>query len=238
LVAAALAAGCTSAVSKPAVPAAAHVWNKQWTNIFDGKTLANWKVTGFDDHGAVTVAGGRLVLAMGKGDLTGVTWTDGDLPKLNYEISLEAQRLDGEDFFCGLTFPVKDSCISLIVGGWGGTLVGLSCLDGYDAANNETTHIQTFEKNKWYSIQVRITDKLIMAWIDDEQVVDASLTRRDENDKIDYRRISVRSEVEDSQPLGLAAWRTKAAVRNLRIRLLTDAEIAAAEKAAADRIGL
>jgi hypothetical protein len=222
----------------PVVPAvAAPTWGKEWINIFDGKTLTNWKPTPFDETGKVEVADGQIILGRGKGDMTGVTWSDGDLPKLNYEIALEAKRVEGDDFFCGLTFPIKNSCMSLIVGGWGGTLVGLSCLDGYDASNNETTHMQTFEMNQWYRIRVRVTDKLVEAWIDDEQVVEGALMRHDVDDKMVYRRISVRSEVEASQPMGVAAWRTKAAVRGLRLRLLTDAEIAAAEKVAADKQG-
>ena len=36
------------------------------------------------------------------------------------------------------------------------------------------------------------------------------------------RKISVRSEVELSQPLGIAAWRTKAAIRNIRVRSLPE----------------
>ena len=70
--------------------------------------------------------------------MTGVTYQGKDLPRTDYEIRLEAQRIDGTDFFCGLTFPVHDAHLSLIVGGWGGSLVGLSSLDGKDASRNET----------------------------------------------------------------------------------------------------
>ena len=209
----------------------------QWVNVFDGKTLKDWKATAFEDCGKVTAGDGELRITMGKGDLTGVTWTGGALPKTNYEIALEARRIEGEDFFCGLTFPVKDNCISLIVGGWGGPVVGLSSLDGYDAYNNETTRLMTFERDRWYKIRVRITDTLIAAWIDDEQMVECKLTRG-EDDKPVWRRVSVRSEVDLSQPFGLAAFRTTAGLRDIRVRLLTDAEVAAQEKAAADKIGV
>ena len=57
----------------------------------------------------------------------------------DYEVTLEAMRVDGNDFFCGMTFPAgKDPC-TLIVGGWGGTVVGLSSINGMDASENETT---------------------------------------------------------------------------------------------------
>jgi hypothetical protein len=227
-----LAGGCTSSgtVGSSGKADKSADAEKGWTRVFDGQTLAGWKVTDFEDHGAVRVADGQLIFEIGKGDLTGVTWTGGRLPHMDYEISLEAMRLDGEDFFCGLTLPVKDSCLSLIAGGWGGTVVGLSCLDGYDAYNNETTYMKTFENKKWYRFSVRVTAAKVGVWIDGEQVVDGKLTRLEEDNKIVNRQISVRYEVERSQPLGLAAYRTKAAVRNVRYRMLTPAEIAAAGK--------
>src|SRR4030095_13557208 len=104
--------------------------------LFDGKTLTGWALTDFAGHGTVGVEARKL--ALGSVIMTGVNWTS-DIPRMNYEISLEAMRVDGSDFFCGLTFPVGEDPCSLIVGGWGGGVVGLSSLDGEDAANNETT---------------------------------------------------------------------------------------------------
>jgi hypothetical protein len=65
-------------------------------------------------------------------NLTGVTGT-GEVPAGDYEIELQAMRLAGSDFFCGLMFPVQTDHCSLIVGGWGGALVGLSSLNFHDA---------------------------------------------------------------------------------------------------------
>jgi hypothetical protein len=180
----------------------------EWKNLFDGKTLAGWKVTDFAGRGEVNVKDGRIILE--SGSMTGITWTN-DLPRMNYEISLDAMRVEGGDFFCGLTFPVgKDPC-SLIVGGWGGGVVGLSSLDGQDAANNETTKYMMFETGKWYQIRLRVTPTKIEAWIDAEKVVDATTTDR---------TISIRIEVEESKPLGIASWSTTAALRNLKLRRL------------------
>src|SRR5262247_2068084 len=75
----------------------------EWKSLFDGKTLAGWKVTDFAGRGEVNVKDGRIILE--SGSMTGVTWTN-DLPRMNYEISLDAMRVEGSDFFCGLTFPV------------------------------------------------------------------------------------------------------------------------------------
>ena len=52
------------------------------------------------------VKDGQILLHFGS-EMTGITWT-GELPRIDYEIKLEAMRVDGTDFFCGLTFPVGD----------------------------------------------------------------------------------------------------------------------------------
>src|ERR1039458_8713934 len=124
-------------------------WSGEWTPLFDGKTLTNWAVTDFAGHGPVSVASGQINIGMGA-ELSGINWTNGTLPKTDYEISLEAIKVDGGDFFCGLTFPVADSSCSLIIGGWGGGVIGLSSLDGNDASENETTRSKALETGHWY----------------------------------------------------------------------------------------
>ena len=190
-----------------------------WQSLFDGESLGKWKETDFGNQDAVGVQAGCIVLRMGGADLSGVTWT-GDLFHMNYEIELEAKRVAGNDFFCGLTFPVGEACCSLIVGGWGGTLVGLSSIDNMDASENETTSQKTFETGRWYAIRLRVSAKRIRAWIDNKQVV---------NIHTEGRKIGVRYEVEASRPLGIAAWNTQAALRKIRIRALSTVEIEAPE---------
>ena len=99
-----------------------------WTDCFDGRSLASWEVTDFGGQGPVAVQGGSLELGFGS-PLTGVTFT-GTPPAGSYELEVCAARLEGRDFFCGLTFPVRDGHLTLVLGGWGGSLVGLSSLDG------------------------------------------------------------------------------------------------------------
>ena len=146
---------------------------------------------------------------MGDG-CTGITWKD-SFPKVNYEISLEAKRIMGIDFFCGLTFPVNDDFCSFIVGGWAGAVVGLSNIDGLDASENETTTLMRFTKNEWYKIKLRVTPEKIETWINGEKIVD-----------IPYqgRKIGVRPEIELSCPLGIATWKTTGAVRNIYLKTL------------------
>ena len=180
-------------------------------SLFDGKTLGHWKVTDFGGQGEVHIQDGAIIMDTGN-DMTGVHWT-GPLVRMNYEITLEAMRVEGSDFFCGLTFPVGDNPCSLILGGWGGTVCGLSNIDYYDAANNETTRVVSFENGKWYHVRLRVTPDKIEAWLDDNKLVDVVTTGR---------KISIRPEVDLSQPLGIATWRTKGAVRNIRLKKLAD----------------
>ncbi|MCE9525632.1 MAG: DUF1080 domain-containing protein [Planctomycetales bacterium] len=187
----------------------------EWKSLFDGKELGKWKSTDFGGQGEVKVEKGELILEMGE-PLTGVTWQKKDeLPTDNFEITLEAMKMKGDDFFCGLTFPCRKSHCSLICGGWGGGVVGISSINNFDASENETTKYQEFKKDKWYKIRVRVADDKIQAWIDDDQLVDVEL-----KDK----KISTRFEVDVSQPLGISAYRTKASLRNIKIRKLEPGE--------------
>ncbi len=181
-----------------------------WERLFDGKALGHWKSTPFGGEGEVRAEEGRIVLEMGS-NMTGVTWQGPALPAMDYEVRLEAARLDGSDFFCALTFPVGEHPISFVVGGWGGGTVGLSSLDGMDASENDTSQFMSFEKGRWYRIRARVTKSKIETWIDDKRVADVE-TRG--------RRISIRPECDLSRPLGVASYSTKAALRNIEIRRL------------------
>ena len=110
----------------------------------------DWRPTKFSGQGAVKAENGTIVLAAGN-DLTGVTWAGAALPTTNYELTLQAMRVEGNDFFAGITFPVDKSFCSLILGGWGGTVVGLSSINDLDASENSTSQSMVFEKQRWYT---------------------------------------------------------------------------------------
>ena len=120
-----------------------NVTEQAWVSLFDGKTIDGWERTNFGGEGDITVEDGAITLDYGA-DLTGVH-RDWPLQRMNYEVELEAKKVEGGDFFLGLTFPVGDEqdC-SLILGGWGGGVCGLSCIDSYDASENETTDYRHF----------------------------------------------------------------------------------------------
>ena len=194
------------ASSPPATPATKE---SAWKSLFDGRSLESWKVTNFGGEGEVSVQDGAMQLDFGS-SLTGVTYV-GDFPRMNYELSLEAKRVAGIDFFCGLTFPVNENYCSFIVGGWAGTVVGLSSIDGLDASENETTRYMNFDLNRWYKIRVQVTPTHIDAWIDNERVV---------HQNIEGRRVSTRNEVVLSKPMGICAWETRSALRKIQVRKL------------------
>ena len=184
---------------------------EKWQPLFNGKDLDGWKVTDFGGEGEVEVAEKSLIINMGQ-PMSGITWSKKDPPhKIDYEIRLEAKRVAGTDFFVGLTFPVKDSHCSLIAGGWGGGVIGLSSINDFDASENGTTQYQEFKKDQWYKFRLRVEADRIQGWIDDKQVIDQELKDV---------RVSTRIEVDDSKPLGLSTYETKAAIRNFEIRAL------------------
>ena len=187
-----------------------------WKPLFDGTTLAGWESTPFGGEGQVSVEDGVIRLERGS-ELSGITWQK-DFPTEGYAITLEASRVDGYDFFCGLTFPIAEEPCSFIVGGWGGGVVGLSSIDGADAAHNDTTEWKEFKTGQWYRITVEVGKDAIRCWIDDEMLVDQP--RGD-------HEFSIRPEVFLSKPLGLSCYGTVAAFRDLRYRLLDSTEAAA-----------
>jgi Domain of Unknown Function (DUF1080) len=181
-----------------------------WKSLFDGKSLAGWQITEFAARGMVSCESGVVNVNMGDG-LSGINWTN-DAPKVNYEVALDAMRVQGSDFFCGLTFPVKDSYCSLILGGWGGAVTGLSSIDGEDASENQTTQFIKFDSGRWYRVRVRVTEKKIEAWLDEKKIVDLETAGR---------QISLRfGDIEQSKPLGIATYQTTAALREIKMRRL------------------
>ena len=180
-------------------------------SLFNGKNLDGWKVTDFGGEGEVRVEDGQIIMRMGQ-PLTGVTLADGSkLPTDNYEVSLQAMKRKGDDFFCALTFPVRDSHASFVVGGWAGTVVGLSSINGLDASENETTQYEKLDHNKWYQVRVRVADGKIECWLNDKSMVDVEL---------EGKRINTRIEVDPNKPLGICCYNTETGLKDIKIKRL------------------
>lgn len=187
---------------------------KEWV-LFDGKSLGAWETVDIGGSGTVELEGDVMIINQGD-SLSGVVYKKpADLPLINYEISLEAKRLQGVDFFCGLTFPVGDlkKSATLICGGWGGSVTGISSIDDFDAANNNTGSYQKYEDDKWYKIRLRVTAENLGAWLDDKQIIDQDITGR---------KISLRpGPIESYAPLAISTYNTTAAIRNVKVKAVT-----------------
>jgi hypothetical protein len=202
----------------------------EWKTLSDGTSLKDWKITEFGGEGAVEVQDGAILLPQGS-ELTGIHWAGAPLAKRNYELVLEAKKIDGSDFFCGVVFPVGDSFCSFVVGGWGGGVVGLSAVDGLYAVDNETATYDSFDRNRWHKIRLRVSDQHIQAWItkandkgefkDEKRVVNLATTGK---------KLSVHPAVDLSKPLGISCFSTVAAVKNIRFRELSKDEAAEVPK--------
>jgi hypothetical protein len=203
----------TKALAAALALASAAVAQTGWHSLFDGKSLAGWRETAFSGGGPVRVEGGVLVVGPGK-PLAGVTFT-GEFPRIDYEVRFEAARRQGSDFFASLTFPVGDSFCTWVTGGWGGDIVGLSSIDGWDASDNETRSYYTFETGRWYAFRIQVTAARISAWIDDRQIV---------NVEIAGRAIGLRyGEIKLSAPFGFASYNTSGMLRKIEYRTLAQA---------------
>ena len=180
-------------------------------SLFNGKNFDGIHVIKerfYSDAGKVEVVDGTIQL--GKGDPgTGIRFDYEAIPKINYEMELTARRVEGDDFFCGLTFPVKEKHCTLILGGWGGKVTGLSNLDSFAAIENGTTDVFEFEQKKWYKVKLKVTEKVIQAWIDEKQIVDIETGNH---------KFSIWWEQEPASPLGITSWNTKSQLKELKLK--------------------
>jgi hypothetical protein len=184
-----------------------------------GNDLAGFKVIEeMKDHGPVALKEGVLTLGPGM-PLTGIAYAGkpAELPVKDYEVTFEARRVSGSDFFAALTFPVRDikTCATFVIGGWGGQCVGISSLNYLSADENETTNWVEFETNRWYRFRLEVRENALKGWIDDKAIFDVST---------EGRKISMRfGDIELCQPLGLASYLTEGQVKGLQIRKLPPA---------------
>ena len=189
------------------------VLGKQKPNpaLFNGTDLSGWEITDYAGGGAVTVKDGEIHFAQGE-LITGIHLAHDKIPRTNFELEAEAMKVDGDDFFCAITFPVGETYATFVPGGWGGTVVGISSIDGLDAAENETATFMKFEKNQWYHFRVRVAGEKIQCFLDDKLAVDLPLADR---------QIALRpGPIELSVPIGIASFQCISKVRNVKLRTI------------------
>lgn len=180
-----------------------------WHPLLRGEALAGWTVTDFGGQGAVKFADDEVQFDMGS-PLTGITWTR-DFPTADYELEVQFARTLGNDFPLGLTFPVGDSHLTLVLGGWGGAVCGLSSLDGLDAANNATRTLRAFPRDSRHDLRLAVRRERVQVWLDGAPFLDADLRGH---------TLGLRPEMLLSRPLGCASYNTAATLRGLRWRPL------------------
>lgn len=204
---------CLVAVAAGSISACRPPQPSEWKLL--GSELAHaWKKAGIPGEGAFTILHGAIRLEPGQ-PMTGTrfdAWQTYKLPVTRYVIEYEAMRVEGNDFFGTVTFPVQDSHVSLIIGGWGGTLVGISSIDDMDANENNTRGNAYFKNNTWYKVRVEVRDEDLRAWIDSKLFVNTSL----KGHKLGLRP----GDIEKCVPFGFASYETRAHVRAVTIRRL------------------
>ena len=196
-------------MSKPAA-------GRQHWDLLSPEQIQHWKPTDVPDEGRALVNAGEVVLEPG-GPLTGLRyghWQEEGMPVRDYAISFEATRVEGSDFFAAVTFPVRniDTCATLVIGGWGGGLVGISSIDGQDAAENSTRGEHAFENGKAYRFRLEVRENELKAWIEDRLVINVSTQGRALGLRPGY--------IEKCAPFGLATYSTTGRIRNLRVETL------------------
>ena len=184
--------------------------------LFNGKSLDDWESVDIGGSGVVELEGGLMIINQGESVSGAIYKKAATLPTTNYEITLEAKRLQGVDFFVGLTFPVGDlkTCATLVCGGWGGSVTGISSINNLDASENNTSSYQRYKDDQWYAVKLRVTPKNLSAWVDDKQVID---------EDIEGKKVSVRpGPIENYLPLSLTTFNTTAAIRNIKLTPVTE----------------
>jgi hypothetical protein len=185
--------------------------------LLGGGLDAGWAAAGIPEEGPVAVKAGVLRIGAGL-PMTGARfagdWEALDLPCIDYALTFEARRVDGQDFFATCTFPVGaiDHCVSLVAGGWGGGLVGISNIDHLDASENTTRGEMSFDNGQWYRFRIEVREDDLQVWINGAPMVNVS---------IKGRHLSLRSgDIDRCAPLGFATWRTTGEIRAVALQRL------------------
>jgi len=186
-------------------------------SLSSSELQSQWQASGIPEQGPTEVS--ESVLRIGEGiPMTGIRfvgdWGALNLPWIDYALTFEARRVEGQDFFATCTFPIggPDRCVSLVVGGWGGGLVGISCIDQLDASENNTRGEMAFNNGTWYQFRIEVREDDLQVWINGAPMVNVS---------IKGRQLSLRSgEIDTCVPLGFASWRTVGEIRSIVVQRL------------------
>jgi len=183
--------------------------------LFNGKDLTGWKVPDMTEGGKVRVLPNGVVECGFGNPMTGIAYTNKP-PTMNYELSLEAMRVQGMDFFCALTIPIETNFCTIIIGGWGGGLCGISSVDYADASENQWCEGLNLQNEHWYTLRVRVTPGVLQVFLDKDLY-----TARVEFDNSSRFSLRPGSDIDKTKPLGLATYRTRAYWHNFTLTPIT-----------------
>jgi len=179
--------------------------------LFNGKDLSGWKRADIFGNGNVAaLSNGVVSCGIGK-PLSGIVFTN-KFPTMSYEVKLEALRKEGSDFFVALTLPVESNACTVVIGGWGGGLCGISSIDYMDAAENGHSSGVALTNNLWYTLRVRVTPGLLEVTLND-----TLYTAKVPFEKSSCFSLRAGSDIDKCLPFGLATYETHALWRNLTV---------------------
>ncbi len=180
--------------------------------------LDQWKEAAMTRSGGFVRESDGLTLKAGQ-PMSGVVfpkWVEQGLPVTDYTFTYEAMRVSGGDFFGSVTFPVGsvERCVTFVLGGWGGSQVGISCIDGYDASENSTGSSQTFENGRWYKVRIEVRTDTLKVWIDGRPIVSVNTAGA---------QLSLRGgEIHHCVPFGFATYGTEGRVKGVVVQRMRD----------------
>lgn len=181
---------------------------KRWA-LFEAPLASQWQDAKIEGGGEVRRETDGFTLHAGAPMTANVlpTWEQEGLPVVGYRLTYEAMRVSGSDFFGSVTFPVghRERSVTFVLGGWGGTQVGISSIDGADASENPTGSSQRFENGRWYRIRIEVHEESVRVWLDDRPLV-----RFDPQG----RQLHLRGgEISKCVPFGFATYGTEGRIR-------------------------
>jgi hypothetical protein len=194
------------ALSADALPNATDEVEGEWTTLFDGTNLSKWQAGVYGDSSELELSTDGAIIPQGV-PLSGITYL-GEPPAGSYQLEVQATRVYGADFFLGITFPVRDEHLTLVLGGWGGGLCGLSCIDGADASENATRTYRDFPNGKRQTVLIEVTAERVRAFANGERLVDTSIVGK---------QLGLRAEVTPSKPLGVASFATRTVLHSVKV---------------------
>jgi len=182
-----------------------------WVRLFDGKTLEGWRA--FDAHpfahqGRMDVKDNEILFEKG-GPGTGIQYT-GDLPRGDYELSLEVMSHSKIGGFLIIAFPIDTSA----------TMVGIDAREdgkigaGMNVVSESEKKIVAktkFEEGRWYRIRVRVTKSRVLVLLDEEKLFDWARPQQSFRMPLQWAALV---------PLGIGNYDTVTSVRNIMVRRL------------------